>query len=240
MTAQAIAPGAGASAAIVTGASGGLGAAIRRRLRAEFEPVVGVDLVGPTVPDPQFIVGDILDQAWPPVAVGMLGNIPLRAVVHCAGVLLDRPLVDTDVQGLRHVLDVNVLGTHATILGLAPAMAEGGVVVLLSSQLAQRPRRDRGAYRASKAAIETMVQDFARELAPRGIRVVGLAPGPVLTPMTRASLKDPEAVGARMAIGRLLEPEEIADIAAFLVSPAAAAITGSIVTADGGYLAFGD
>jgi NAD(P)-dependent dehydrogenase (short-subunit alcohol dehydrogenase family) len=118
--------------------------------------------------------------------------------------------------------------------------AAGGVVVFVSSQMGHVGAPARSAYCATKHAIEGVTRALAVELAPRGVRVVSLAPTFVATDMTAPFLADPEfraEILAAIPLGRLATVEDVAAAAVFAASPAAGAMTGCSVRIDGGWTA---
>ena len=128
---------------------------------------------------------------------------------------------------------------HLTKLAL-PHMPAGGVVVLLSSQMGHVGAGRRSAYCATKHAVEGVTKALALELAPRGIRVVAVAPTFVETPMTAPFLADAgfrAGVLAQIPLGRLGTVQDVAAAVRFAASPAAAMITGSSIRVDGGWTA---
>ena len=115
----------------------------------------------------------------------------------------------------------------------------GGSIINVTSQLAEVARPERAAYVASKGGGRSLTHAMALELAPHGIRVNAIAPGPTLTGLTRASYADPErrrATIAQIPLGRLGEPDDIVGAILFLASDESRWVTGSTVTVDGGYL----
>ena len=157
----------------------------------------------------------------------------------CAGVFLRRTALETTIDDWNTVLDVNLRGSFvvAQAAGAAMRRAGGGSIVLVSSQIGEVGHPAAAAYAASKAGINGLARAMALELAGDGVRVNAVAPGPVETPMTAAAMADPERAGALVAqvpLGRLGQPEEIANAIAFLLSDEASFITGQVLTADGG------
>jgi NAD(P)-dependent dehydrogenase (short-subunit alcohol dehydrogenase family) len=173
----------------------------------------------------------------------------LDAVVANAGVTVGgaRETWEMAEEDWNVILDVNLTGVWLTIKAAVPAIVDagGGCVVAISSVagLSGSPRW--GAYAAAKHGVIGLIRTLANELAPRGIRCNAVCPGMVRTPMLfedAASLDLGAAAAERdFAAGhlfqRLLEPEEISEVVAFLLSPAAASITGQAIVADLGYLA---
>jgi 3-oxoacyl-[acyl-carrier protein] reductase len=110
-----------------------------------------------------------------------------------------------------------------------------GAIVALSSIAAERGGRGHANYVASKGAINAVVRSLAVELAPRGIRVNAVAPGIILTEMTRRIRNYAEEIKTQIPLGRYGEPEEVARAVRFLVSPDASYITGQILSVTGGF-----
>jgi NAD(P)-dependent dehydrogenase (short-subunit alcohol dehydrogenase family) len=142
----------------------------------------------------------------------------------------------------RSVMDVNVNAQFFAAQAFARKMvnAGGGSIVAIGSNsgfIVDKPQ-PRAHYNTSKAALHQMVKSLAVELAPHGIRVNAVAPGYVLTEMTKRGLGNAEWVKLwreMTPMGRFAEPAEIANVMLFLASDAASYVTGSVVLADGGY-----
>jgi NAD(P)-dependent dehydrogenase (short-subunit alcohol dehydrogenase family) len=146
------------------------------------------------------------------------------------------PLVDADLGAVRKILEVNVTGALAwTQLAWRGWMAaNGGAVLNVASLGGLRPGHGIGAYNASKAALIALTRQLAQELAP-GVRVNAVAPAVVRTRFARALYEGREAeVAAAYPLGRLGEPGDVAEAAAFLLGPGAAWITGQTLVLDGG------
>ena len=235
----------GERVALVTGAAGGQGWAIAKRLRAEGfsvaacdlrtdELVAAVDELG----DDE-VIGIQLDVTSPAQwdaaveqAVGRFGL--LSTLVNNAGVLHRASLADETAEGFENAWRVNCLGAF---LGMRATLdqlrrAQQAAIVNICSTGAIRPFPQHCGYGSSKWALRGLTQTAAAELAPSGIRVNAVFPGPIATPMLDA------ATQARLAetamFGRLGQPREIADAVAFLVSEEASFITGSELVVDGG------
>ena len=235
----------GQRVALVTGAAGGQGWAIAKRLRAEGfsvaacdlrtdELVAAVDELG----DDE-VIGIQLDVTSPAQwdaaveqAVGRFGL--LSTLVNNAGVLHRASLADETAEDFEHAWRVNCLGAF---LGMRAALdqlrrTEHAAIVNICSTGAIRPFPQHCAYGSSKWALRGLTQTAAAELAPSGIRVNAVFPGPIATPMLDAATQTRLAETAMF--GRLGQPREIADAVAFLVSEEAAFITGSELVVDGG------
>jgi 3-oxoacyl-[acyl-carrier protein] reductase len=142
-------------------------------------------------------------------------------------------------ERIREQLDVNLLGPILCVQAALGVFLEqrSGVILNISSVAAIRPARGQAVYAASKGGLESLTRALAVEYARKGIRVHGIRPGPVDTRMmeSTAALAEAEVI-SRIPLGRLGRPEEIADLAVFLLSDRATFVTGSIHTIDGGYL----
>ena len=164
----------------------------------------------------------------------------IRILIHCAGILLPRPkLADLTVAQWNQTISIDLTGTFFVVKAFVPVLADGASVVLYSSRVARTGLAGLeitdaclGDYCAAKAGVSSLVRSFAYELAPRKIRVNGIAPGPIKTPMMtdeRAAL-----VAKKVPLGRCGTPEELAACTTFLCSADAAFITGHILEVNGG------
>ncbi len=242
----------------VSGAGGGIGRAAARRFADEGASVVLIDR------SPELLERSLDDIRRGPGGGGAVRGVlcdqtcaddigravaetgPVDVFVNSAGIVLRKPLLDTGFDEFDRVLRVNVTGCVAMATGMARAMIAGGgagggggVIVNVGSQLGFMTGVDRGAYSASKAALAQFTRTAGLEWIRLGVRVVSVAPGPVDTPMTadlRADADGLAALTARMPIGRMIEADEISRIILFLASPAAAAIVGQTLVADGGWM----
>jgi NAD(P)-dependent dehydrogenase (short-subunit alcohol dehydrogenase family) len=215
------------STAIVTGAARGIGAAVADRLSADYD-VLRVDLD----PSVDGVVADVTkasDRAKILDAVdGEIG-----VLVNNAGITRDARIVKMTEEQLLAVLRVNLGAAYELTTAAIPRFAEGASVVSLASR-AYLGNFGQFNYSASKGGLVGMTRALALQLAPK-VRVNAIAPSLTASEMTRAM---PEKVLDKMIasipLGRMAEPEEIAETIAALASPATAYVTGQVVVACGG------
>jgi NAD(P)-dependent dehydrogenase (short-subunit alcohol dehydrogenase family) len=169
----------------------------------------------------------------------------LDALVNCAAVALARAEFQSqDLAEVRRLVSVNLLGTMSVTQAALPLLAKhGGSIVNFSSTLAQRPRAGSVAYSAAKGGIEAFTKALAVEVAKANVRVNCVAPSLVRSEiwiaagMSEADYAKLLASRAQeVPLGRVGEPEDVAELVAFLVSPRAAWLTGVCVPVDGGAL----
>jgi NAD(P)-dependent dehydrogenase (short-subunit alcohol dehydrogenase family) len=239
--------------AIVTGGGRGIGAAICRRYAIEGAKVVVADIEADTARETvrQIVEGggeavavttDVSDGAQ----VAQLVAETLRAygtvdiLVNNAAIVraAARHFLEADEIWWDWIIGTNLKGHFLCALHVAPHMARngGGTIITMSSGGATRAHRGMVAYDASKGGIEAMTRALALDLAPYGIRVVGLIPGLIVA---ARETTDPPALAktdATVPLGRAGVPEDLAGPAVFLASEDAQYITGSLLVVDGGVL----
>jgi NAD(P)-dependent dehydrogenase (short-subunit alcohol dehydrogenase family) len=230
--------------ALVTGAAGGIGLASARRFAAEGARVALSDLAGAGLAEAAggidgavAVPFDVTDEAA--VTRGFeeaqvrLGELDL--LVANAGILRLRALVDEELDAFRRVLEVNLIGVFLCVREAARRFAEGGVILVTSSQAGRHGYAQLGAYCASKFAVVGLTETLAKELAPRGIRVNAVAPGLIRTAMHDALVAGRgRELAAEVPFRRVGEPEEVAQVLAFLASSGASYVSGATVVVDGG------
>lgn len=231
--------------AVVTGGSGGIGAAICAALAADgcFVMVgyggskdaaerVAADLGGAAVPL------DVADAAQVDAAIARAGEYgQLSVLVHAAGVSNDGLLLRTTDERWDDTHDVNLKGAFlACRAALRPMLrARNGRIVVVSSIVGLHGNAGQSAYAAAKAGQIGLVKSLAREVAGKGVTVNAVAPGYVETAMTAALPQAArDAFVDRTPIGRAVTAEEVAAAVRFLCSPEAAAVTGAVLPVDGG------
>ncbi|HKY47438.1 MAG TPA: SDR family oxidoreductase [Acidimicrobiia bacterium] len=231
-------------AAVVTGAAGGIGLAICRRLAASGATVVAVDVadrLGATVADLESsgaaVIGvqaDLTTAGGLDAVLGSLDRtgVALRTIVNNAGITRDARLVNMTAEDFRVVLEVN-LGVAQRLIELLLPRLEHGTIVNISSR-AYLGNFGQFNYSMSKGALLGLTRALALALAP-AVRVNAVAPGLIGTEMSMAIPEDVRAkMVAAIPLGRMGQPEEVAETVAFLASEDSAYITGEVITVGGG------
>lgn len=241
--------------AFVTGAARGLGAAIAARLAAAGHPVVLADVLEQVEDtaaklraaghEARAIRLDVADEAAIQALPGVLGDWwpRIAILVNNAGISpkvngRKRRVEDIPLEEWNRVFAVNLTGPFLLSKLCIPVMrAQGwGRIVMMTSQAAHVPSTITGAYYgASKAGLMGFARNLAAELGPDGITVNSVAPGRIMSDMVAGAAPGMnEAFLARIPLGRLGEPEEVAETVAFLASDAAGYLTGTTIDIGGG------
>ncbi len=232
--------------ALVTGARGGIGRALCAQLQSQGWQVaaVGRDAAAlADVPAQLHLAADTTTPEGAATAIALcrekLGG-PTR-LAHCVGSTLIAPLHRSKPEQMREVLRVNLdsalymLGAWVEALREPP---QPGAAVFVSSVVASIGVANHEAIAAAKGGIEALVRSAAASYAMQGLRVNAVAPGMTDTPMTAAMLKQPamrEAAGKQYPLGGVQTAEEVAGVMAWLLSDAAARLTGQVLPVDGGF-----
>lgn len=237
--------------ALVTGGASGIGRAVAVAFAAEGAQVAVADRAPPE--KIEAVVAEIAGQRGQAFAVqadvtdegqvlAMVETVLARlgdldVLVNNAGILIEKPLLETTAEDFDRLIGVNLRGVflvgRETLRGMV--RQGGGRVINVASELAYLGRENCSIYCASKGGVLAMTRSWAREFAPH-ILVNALAPGPTDTPMLGAEFTSPETLAkeSRNPLGRIARPEEIASAAVFLAGPGATFMTGQCVSPNGG------
>jgi NAD(P)-dependent dehydrogenase (short-subunit alcohol dehydrogenase family) len=230
----------------VTGAASGIGAATARLLQAQGWRVACLDrnLEGARATAGQSGIGIEVDVADERSVVSAFAQISaawggLDALVTAAGIINSTPLFETTVAEFRQLFDVNVVGSFLSVREGSKQMQSGARICMVASISSYTGGGyvAKGAYATSKGAVLTLMKGCARELGPRGIAVNAVAPGFIDTPFVASAMNDPKRrKEVESAVGKVGTAEQIAECAAWLISPAADFVHGETLIADGGIL----
>ncbi|MGZ0151828.1 SDR family NAD(P)-dependent oxidoreductase [Kribbella sp. WER1] len=236
--------------ALVTGASRGIGRAIAERLAAAGAEVAvhyhrdkaGAEETLARIGGRGFVVGAELgvpgdaSAVFEQLSAGLAGR-PLDVLVNNAAALPAGPIGSDTEAEFDRLMAVNVRAPYFLIQRLLPVLADGGRIVSVSSVATRMANPAQTSFAMTKGALETMTRTLAQEFGARGITVNAVAPGATRTDANGAVFEAPgltELIVAHTALGRLGTAEDVADVVAYLASPAARWITGQVVDASGG------
>ena len=243
--------GSSTKSAIVTGASGGIGRAVARRLARDGFATV-VSYVGQEAAANDTVAEIAAAGGW---AIAVQADVARAAdverlftqaleafgridvVVHSAGIMTLSPIADGDLAAFDRVIATNLRGTFVVLGQAARHVAAGGRIIALSSSVIAKAFPTYGAYIASKAGVEGLVHVLANELRGRDITVNAVAPGPVETDLFLVGKTADLIDGLRKVapLERLGQPEDIANMVSFLAGPEGGWVNAQVLRANGGY-----
>jgi 3alpha(or 20beta)-hydroxysteroid dehydrogenase len=225
--------------AIVTGAGGGIGRAIVEAFRGAGAQVAATDLTAPAMASAEVIalLHDVASpEDWARVVEQTLTRFGrVNLLVNCAGVFRPALIAEETVENFLLTVQVNQLGVLLGMQSVLDPMkaAGGGSIINLSSGAGLYGNAGTVSYAATKFAVRGMTKVAAIEFAPFGIRVNSIHPAAVRTSMV-INLMEPEQAGHGTLLKRIMEPEEVANMALFLASDASSYSTGVEFICDGG------
>ena len=232
--------------ALVTGAAGDLGSAMARALAARGAEVVCWDIQAETNAreklgslSERYSQVDVRDRAL--VDAGVAAFPRLDIVCSNAGIVVAEPFLELTTENWQEHLDINLTGCFHVGQAAARRMVKDGSkgrIIFTSSWVGQIPWPEITPYSVSKAGVNMLMKQMARELAVHGIRVNAIAPGIVNAGLAGRQLREEPQYAARVEkvipLGSPGEPQEIAEAVCYLASEATAYMTGSVLTLDGG------
>jgi NAD(P)-dependent dehydrogenase (short-subunit alcohol dehydrogenase family) len=227
--------------AVVTGASGGIGAACVERLRTSGFRIIGVDIREESLADEHAVI-DASDPQCGERLAAFVSDRPVGALVNNAAIAVYTSILDTTRAAWDATLDTNLRAAFLFAQALfIPLKAARGSIVNVASVHAEATSEGMAAYAAAKGGLVALTRAMALEWAKHEIRVNCVLPGGVDTPMLREGVFRSEStvdsLGERHPLGRIGQPGEIADTIAYLLSEKASFVTGSEFVVDGGALA---
>ena len=224
--------------ALVTGGAKGIGRAIAAEFATDHDVAITWHTTAPQPEDSVHAIhADFRDPDAPAqVIADVIATFGrLDVIVNNAGVISPAGMADYPAEKLREMFDVNLLAAQGLLAASLPHLKAGASIISISSVNAVLPPKGAALFGASKAALDLWTRGCAKELGPQGIRVNAVAPGAVNIPEAPRDADLTQLFVDMTALGRLAEPQDIANAVRFLASDAARAITGEVLTVSGGY-----
>jgi 3-oxoacyl-[acyl-carrier protein] reductase len=239
---------------VIFGGAGGIGAEVSTRLSSEGARVVVADLneaqaIVHTATLGEHALGVACDITSPEqcdraaqAAVDRFGR--LDGAVNCAGISRPHDTISLPPADWARMVDIQLNGPFYAAQACAKRMWDtGGAIVFITSINAEAAFPRRAAYCSAKAGVAMLTKVLAIEWAERRIRVNSVGPAHVATPMTQRNIEagniSESEINARIPLGRLVHPRDVADAVSFLLGEQASFITGHSLYVDGGWLAYG-
>ncbi|HEX7822353.1 MAG TPA: SDR family oxidoreductase [Sphingobium sp.] len=213
---------------VVTGAAGILGGAVAKFLSEQGHSVTGVDLAADAAGFPGTFVGgaDLTSAAGAQTARGKIAGA-VDGLVNVAGGFRWETIIDGSPDSWEFLHKINVMTALHTSRALLPALLEsGGAIVNVGAAATLKAGLGMGAYTASKSGVARLTESLAEELKDKGVRVNAVLPSIIDTPANRADMGEADAP-------KWVAPVELANVIAFLLSPAASAVTGANIPVTG-------